>query len=82
MAKLTGPLLSVNAHGTVADVLTFSKRSSGNQVRYQRAQKDYENAARKIARDAFRNALLLWNALTAAEKAYWNEIESKGYADV
>jgi len=82
MAKINGPLLSNTAHGSLGPRLTFSKRTTGQQVRYQRPQKDYENIARTIARDAFRYGLILWRALPAAEKAYWDEIESKGYADV
>jgi len=82
MAKITGPLFSVTAEGTFAGALTFSQRTSGQQVRYQRGQVDYENAARKIVRDAFKLALILWRALPAAEKAYWVQIESEGYADV
>jgi len=82
MAKITGPLLSASASGSIGPRLTFSKRTTGQQVRYQRPQKDYENAARKIWRDAFRYGLILWRALPAIEKAYWDQIESKGYADV
>ena len=82
MAKLTGPLFSQSASGGLGDTLTYSKRPTTHQVRFQRKQKDYENPARKIARDAFRLGLLLWHALPLGEKAYWDQIESKGYADV
>lgn len=82
MAKLKGPLLSLSASGSVGPRLTFSKRKSGSQARFQRAQKDYENAARKTQRDSYRLGIELWNYLPAAEKAYWDEIERKGYADV
>lgn len=82
MAKLKGPLLSLSASGSVGPRLTFSERNSGPQARYQKAQKDYENAPRKTQRDAYRLGIELWNYLPDAEKAYWDEIERRGYADV
>jgi len=71
MAKLTGPLLSLTAHGTVADVLTFSKRSSSNCCRYQSQQKDYENEARLKQRVVFWAAIQWWHDLNTAEKQEW-----------
>jgi hypothetical protein len=68
MAKLIGPLLSETAHGKIARVLTFSLRSSGNQVRYQRAQKDYSNNARAAQRTIFQTVIAWWHQMTAAEK--------------
>lgn len=82
MAKLTGPLFSLQARGSVGPALTFSERRSGSQVRFQKKQVDYENAARKTVRDAYRWGIELWNYLTPTEKAYWTEVERKGYADV
>jgi len=82
MARVRGPLLSESARGSFGPRLTFSDRKSGQQARYQRAQIDYENAPRKIQRDAFRNGITLWGSMPTNEKNYWNEIESKGYADV
>lgn len=82
MAKLKGPLFSLGAHGSVGPRLTFSSRTSGSQVRIQRAQKDYENTARQTVRDAYRWGIILWNSMPDAEKAYWTQVEKKGYADV
>jgi len=82
MAKLIGPLMSIEARGSVGPALTFSTRQSGPQVRFQKKQKDYENAARKTVRDAYRWGIELWNYLPDIEKAYWTEVERKGYADV
>lgn len=82
MAKLRGPLLSNDAHGSLGRALTYSSRRSGSQVRFQKKQPDYENAARKTVRDAYRWGIELWNYLPDVEKAYWTEVEKKGYADV
>jgi len=54
--KAKGPLLSKEARGTAADVLTFSKRSTGQQVRFQRKQKDKNSALQQEQRADFLNA--------------------------
>lgn len=82
MAKLKGPLFSLSASGRVSEALTFSERRGTHQVRFQRKQKDYENAARTTARDPFRWGIVLWNSMPQAEKDYWKEIDRWGYADV
>lgn len=82
MAKLKGPLFSLSASGRVGGVLTFSERKETHLVRYQREQKDYENTARKTARDPFRWGIVLWNSMPQAEKDYWKEIDRKGYVDI
>jgi len=80
MVKLAGPLFSLNAHGSIDSALTYSGRKSGSQVRFQKRQKNYENIARKAARDAFRYAVDLWGSMPPIEKAYWKEISKNGYA--
>jgi len=80
--KIKAPLYSVEACGTLGDVLTFSMRKSGPQVRYQRKQKDANTTAQNSIRDYFKLGLVLWNSLPAEEKAYWTEIDRKGYANV
>ena len=82
MAKTKGPLFSLEAHGRLGSALTYARRKFRNVVRFQRPQKDYENTARKTQRDAYRLGIELWNYLSAAEKAYWTEVERTGYANV
>lgn len=60
MAKVTGPLLSETAHGTIAGTLTFSLRKTGQQVRFQRKQKDKITPLRTLQRDRFILALEAW----------------------
>ena len=71
MAKTHGPLFSIEARGTFADVMTFSKRNTVNICRYQRKQKDVITAARTIQRASFNNARAAWALLTDAEKAIY-----------
>jgi len=82
MAKIKGPLFSETARGSVDRVLTFSRRNTGQQARFQTFPADFESSGRKTQRDAFRLGIELWNYLPTAEKAYWQEIAQKGYANV
>lgn len=45
--------MSEEASGTVGNLITFSKRKSGQQARYQRKQKDVITAPRTAQRDKF-----------------------------
>jgi len=68
MAKVTSPLLSETASGTVGDLLTFSVRKSGQQVRFQRKQKDVFSERREEVRERYRAAVDAWQLLSAPEK--------------
>lgn len=72
--KVTGPLFSIEAHGSVSDALTFSKRTSGQQVRFQKKQKDVITADRTTQRAKFLLGLDLWRALPDNEKSYWGTL--------
>lgn len=73
MAKLKGPLFSESAHGMIADRLTFSRRSTGQQVRIQRSNKDANSASQQTQRSLFLEARDKWKLLTDEEKELWNE---------
>ena len=72
MAKTEGPLFSQDAHGTVADLLTFSARKSCKQVRFQKKQTDVITTARTEHRAVFLAAVAAWNLLNAGEKAVYD----------
>jgi hypothetical protein len=56
--KVIGPLLSQEAKGTIGDVITFSKRKTGQMARYQRKQRDVLTISRTEQRQKFQNASL------------------------
>lgn len=58
--KITGPLQSISASGTIAKNLTFSLRKSGQQVRWQKKQKDKITTARTTQRAKFQIAMEAW----------------------
>jgi len=73
MAKLKGPLLSESAHGMIGDRLTFSKRTSGNQARYQRTNKDANSSSQQTQRSLFLEARGKWQSLDDEQKELWKE---------
>ena len=68
---MSGPLLSIDAHGTLGEALTYSKRTSGAQVRFQKKQADVETAARTTQRSYFQMAVGWWHELTGTEQQEW-----------
>ena len=82
MVKLTGPLFSNTASGTLADALTFSHRTSGAQVRTQRKQKDRVTALRTAQRAKFLLGLDLWRSMPDNERDYWKLVESQGFVNI
>lgn len=60
MAKCTAPLHSLTASGTIAGNLTFSLRKTGQQVRWQKKQKDVITAGRTAQRNKFLIAKEMW----------------------
>jgi len=73
MTKLNGPLFSLNASGSIGDELTYSKRKSGNQVRFQRKQKiPQPNFAPVDNQSLYRLIIARWNAMTDNEKNVYN----------
>jgi len=71
MVKITGPLHSDSASGTISDVLTFSNRATGQQCRYQRKQKDVITPLRTAQRFKFSLAKDWWLQLNGSEKNEW-----------
>ncbi len=73
MAKLKGPLFSVDAHGTLAGALTYSKRKIVKQVRFQKKQKDSVSVDRATNRTYFQEGIADWHTLTSGQQQEWND---------
>jgi len=82
MAKITGPLLSQEARGSIGPRLTFSVRKSGQQARFQSPQKDVVTVKRTVQREKFSLGLDLWRSLPDNEKYYWNVLLKNGEVDI
>ena len=81
MAKLTGPLFSLDAHGSIDNALTYSKRKSGSQVRFQHKQKvEVTNYPQANNQSMYRLAYARWLSLTDAQRETYDHLatEKKG----
>jgi len=78
MAKITGPLYSQNASGKIGERLVFSNRASGQQARYQRAQKDVVTTARTAQRTRYQDAVSSWENLDDVTKSIFVTLASHG----
>ena len=61
--KVIAPLMSKSASGSVLDVLTFSKKKTGQMCRFQRKQKSPGNAKQAPQRADFKIAICACNYL-------------------
>lgn len=78
MAKLDGPLFSLNASGTMGDIVYSSWRG----IKYARDKgKTYRNSeAQQEKRSAFAEAVKAYQNLSGEDKAKWRErAEETGY---
>ncbi len=73
MPKITGPLFSLEAKGSIAKNLTFSERKTGAQVRFQKKQKDVLTSDRVEHRARFLEAVAAWHALTEEKKLVYDQ---------
>ena len=82
MVKLSGALFGIEARGSVGEALTYSKRATGQQVRFQRKQKDVITPNRTIQRFKFNLGLVMWRSMPDYEKYYWTIVEKQGFVDI
>jgi hypothetical protein len=62
MAKVTGPLLSLDASGTVAGAMTFAKWKGRNYIRQRVIPANPQSAAQTGVRSSFAGEVELWKA--------------------
>jgi len=72
MAKVTGPIFSVEAHGALGDGICFTRSMGGARVILNPTHKDAYSALQSVQRSSFITGKSLWRALSAASKAYYN----------
>ena len=72
MARATLPLLSASAQGSVGRCLTYSRRSGGNRVRYQRKQKDANTDNQIPRRLMVQQGVVNWQGFTDEQKDVYN----------
>lgn len=69
MVKVYGPMMSLDASGTLADAITFSKWKGRNYVRERVIPSNPKSGAQTGRRAMFRFLAQNWDALATADKA-------------
>lgn len=77
MAKTKGPLLSLDAHGTLADLLTYSSKRSGSQVRLYNKPLKPASAKQRGQRRLTEFLVAQWQNMSAGDKATWEANAAK-----
>jgi len=74
MARVKGPLFSVDASGTVASTVVFSRWRGRNYVRRHAIPENPQSAAQTAARTVIAFLAPLWNGLAPEDKATWDDL--------
>jgi len=69
--KIKGPLLSLGAHGSIADILTFSKKRTGQQARKYNKPTGVPSGSQRSRRRLTEFLVAQWQNMTTAQKATW-----------
>lgn len=72
MAKVTGPLMSLDASGSVADTITFSKWKGRNYVRQTVTPANPKSAGQTSNRSMFGFLAAIWKTLTGLSQGTWD----------
>ena len=71
MAKTTGPLLSLDAHGSLSKLLTYSNKRTGQQVRKYNKPLAIPSALQRAQRRLTEFLVAHWQNMTTAQRATW-----------
>jgi len=80
MAKVRGPLYSIDARGVIADAMVFGGWKGINWVREQFIPQNPKSEDQIVIRTIFTQAVEKWHDISASGKTDWQTaIEAKGY---
>ena len=69
MVKVVGPLFSIEAHGTLGDILSYQRGFGKHRVTVKPDHRDAETEAQLEQRTKFQTAVAYWHTLTPPQKA-------------
>ena len=72
MAKVTGPMFSMTASGTIGDGLTYRKGKVGCHVLRKQIHHDTAKATQLTQRASYSSAIVFWKSLHVHEKEFYN----------
>jgi len=73
MVKVTGPLFSVRARGSLGDGISFQGSGAGVRVERRPRHRDRQSLGQLAHRDLFLEAVAYWHGLTAEQKVEYGE---------
>lgn len=73
MVRVYGPMMSLDASGTLADAATFSKWKGRNYVRQRVVPANPNSVSQQSVRGMMKFLSQAWAALSAANKATWDD---------
>jgi len=74
MVKLNGPMFSLDASGTIANPVTFSKWKGHNYARERVIPSNPKSGAQVGRRSMFKFLTQAWNAISDANQATWQDL--------
>lgn len=74
MVLVHGPCFSIDASGTLADTLTFTKWKGRNVVRERVIPSNPQSGPQTGMRSMFKFLSQIWDGLSAADKATWEDL--------
>jgi hypothetical protein len=74
MVRLYGPLMSLDASGTIADAVTFSKWKGRNYARQRVIPANPQSVLQVAVRSMMKFLAQAWTDCTALEKASWDDL--------
>jgi len=74
MVRLYGPLMSLDASGTIADAVTFSKWKGRNYARQRVIPANPQSGGQMGMRCMLSGLAKAWASLTALQKSYWDDL--------
>lgn len=74
MVKVNGPMMSLDASGTLADTITFSKWKGRNYVRERVIPSNPKSGAQTGRRSMFKFLTQAWNAIAAGDQATFQDL--------
>lgn len=78
MAKITGPLMSLDASGSVASTITFSKWKGRNYVRQLVKPANPKSAAQTAFRAMFGFLSSIWKTMSPTDQGSWDTLAAMG----
>jgi len=76
MVRLYGPLMSLDASGTIADAVTFSKWKGRNYARQRVIPANPQSGSQMGMRCMLAGLAKAWASLTALQQSYWADLGS------